>query len=398
MALSTAGRTDLVAETSQSASQGWSAPHQLVCFCSDVTDATNLKRFRQFVDNGYIVTVFGFHRTRSAAEGGPSAHIIALGKTVDGNYWQRLTALLRALPIIFGHRGTLRGASVLHARNLDQLLLAFFARLASGKSIPVTYEVLDIPAIMVGNTLASAVMRSIERMLLSRTHLLVVSSPAFHREFFAAIQGYRRPWLLMENRLYPVPSRMDEPQQLPRRSERWIVTYSGTIRGDETFKLIVRLARRLGQKVEFRFRGFLTTVAKDSFEDALQTCENISYGGPYTPHQDLEEVYDGSDFAWAIDLEHRDHNSRWLLPCRLYEAGFFGVPCLAVHGFALGSLLEQNGIGWTFDAPLEDEIVKFFERLTREEHQAMQQRVRSLSSSLFVAGNDVQRMCQALVA
>ncbi len=396
MTLTAAVQVDSLPMTRPESLPGAPASRRLVCFCSDIADATTLKRIQQFVDNGYSVLVFGFQRTRSPSKADSAANIVVLGKTVDGKYWQRLAALLGAIPVVFRHRKALKAASVFHARNLDQLLLAFFARFVSGKAVPVTYEVLDIPAIMVGSRLASALMRSIERVLLSRTHLLVVSSPAFHREFFAAIQGYRRQWLLMENRLYPPPPRIGWPERSPGRSKRWVVTYSGTIRGDETFNLIVRLADRLRHKVEFRFRGILTTVAKSAFDDALGKYENISYGGPYTPHRDLAEIYSDSDFAWAIDLEHRNHNSRWLLPCRLYEAGFFGVPCLAVHGFELGSLLEQKGIGWTFDAPLEDEIVKFFEALSWEEYQAMRQRLRPLSSSMFVAGNDVQKLCAAI--
>ena len=97
----------------------------------------------------------------------------------------------------------------------------------------------------------------------------------------------------------------------------------------------------------------------------LRRCPNIDYSGPYLPQQDLEQLYRDVDFAWALDLEHTDHNSRWLMPCRFYEAGYFGVPCLAVHGFEVGNIIEKHRIGWTFDAPLEESLVRFFERLTR---------------------------------
>ncbi len=121
------------------------------------------------------------------------------------------------------------------------------------------------------------------------------------------------------------------------RSDRgqrpWVVGYFGLIRGEETFDLMTRLAKRLEGRVIFKFRGVLTTVDQARFDEALRRHPNIVYGGPYLPHQDLEEMYDEVDFAWALDLEHTDHNSRWLMPCRFYEAGYFGVPCLAVRGF-----------------------------------------------------------------
>ena len=76
-------------------------------------------------------------------------------------------------------------------------------------------------------------------------------------------------------------------------------------------------------------RGVFTTVEQAKFETVLRRCPNVSYSGPYLPQQDLERLYREVDFAWALDLEHTDHNSRWLMPCRFYEAGYYGVPCLA---------------------------------------------------------------------
>ena len=67
----------------------------------------------------------------------------------------------------------------------------------------------------------------------------------------------------------------------------------------------------------------------------------------YLAEINLERLYRGVDFAWALDLEHTDHNSRWLMPCRFYEAGHFGVPCLAVHGFEVGTTIENHRIGCT---------------------------------------------------
>ena len=116
-----------------------------------------------------------------------------------------------------------------------------------------------------------------------------------------------------------------------------MVGYFGLIRGEATFDLIARLADRLQGRVMFKFGGVLTTVEQAKFDAVLQRCPNIVYGGPYLPQQDLERLYRDVDFAWALDLEHTDHNSRWLMPCRFYEAGYFGVPCLAVHGFEVGS-------------------------------------------------------------
>jgi succinoglycan biosynthesis protein ExoL len=107
-------------------------------------------------------------------------------------------------------------------------------------------------------------------------------------------------------------------------------------------------------------------------------------------------LYRDVDFAWAIDLEHADHNSRWLLPCRFYEAGYFGVPCLAVHGFEVGSLLERHRIGWTFDEPLEEALVRFFEGLQPADYEHVRRRLCTVPGAMFVANDDLARLSAML--
>jgi succinoglycan biosynthesis protein ExoL len=371
---------------------------ELLFFCPDVTDASTLKRVQQFVDHGYRVTVFGFRRHRYNSAYQPTWPHVPLGLTSDGRYGQRLGALLRAIPTIIAHRRHLRGASVYYARNIDQLVLAMFAKLISFSRAPLTYEVLDIPPILIGDSLASRLIRAVERLCLRHTRLLVLSSPGFHRAFYDAVQHHRGDWFLLENKLHPsISRRTAAPAHTVGAQRPWVVGYFGLIRGEATFDLMTRLAERLQGRVIFKFRGVLTTVEQSRFDDALKRHPNIVYGGPYLPHQDLEGMYGEVDFAWALDLEHTDHNSRWLMPCRFYEAGYFGVPCLAVRGFEVGSMLERHRIGWTFDAPLEESLVRFFETLTAAEYDGIRGRLGTAPPSMFVAGEDVRQLCGMLV-
>ena len=370
---------------------------ELLFFCPDITDASTLKRVQQFADHGYRVTVFGFRRHRYNSSYQPTWPHVPLGLTSDGRYGQRLGALLRAIPTIIAHRQQLKRASVYYARNIDQLVLAMLARLISFSRAPLTYEVLDIPPILIRNGWASRLIRAVERLCLRNTRLLVLSSPGFHRAFYDAIQRYHGEWFLLENKLHPsISRRAAAPLRNDRGRRPWIVGYFGLIRGEETFDLMTHLAERLRGRVIFKFRGVLTTVDQVRFDEALRRHPNIVYGGPYLPHEDLEDMYDEADFAWALDLEHTDHNSRWLMPCRFYEAGYFGVPCLAVRGFEVGSVLEQHEIGWTFDMPLEDSLVRFFEALTPDEYDRVRGRLGASPSSMFVAGDDVRQLCGRL--
>jgi succinoglycan biosynthesis protein ExoL len=373
---------------------------RLVFLCPDATETSTLTRTQQFIDEGYSVTVFGFRRKRYNMGYRPQWPFVALGITADAKYWHRMRALLGALPVLLAHRPTLKLATVFYARNIDQLVLAILARLFAFSRAPIAYEVLDIPAIMMGRGPTAIMLRLIERLCLRFARILVLSSPGFHRGYYAAVQKYHGAWFLLENKLHPSIADMSASHARgapPQRVERpWVVGYFGLIRGQQTFDLMTRVADRLKGRVVFQFRGVLTTVDRTTFEDTLGERPNMVYDGPYEPYRDFGAIYRGVDFAWAIDLEHADHNSRWLLPCRFYEAGYFGVPCLAVHGFEVGILLERHRIGWTFDRPLEDSLVRFFETLTAAEYQRICGRLRSVPTEMFVANDDVARLSTVL--
>jgi len=371
---------------------------ELVYFGSEVRDASTVKRVQQFIDHGFAVTVFGFHRTRYNNDYQPPWPHVTLGKTIDGRYGHRLGALAGAIPTLLGHRRRFREASIFYARNIDQLLLAFLARRLGGNRAPIVYEVLDIPPILMSHGPRAALIRWIERRCLKLVDLLALSSPAFHRNYYAAVQRHRGPWFLVENKLHPSIATITRPPARPpvKGGRPWVVGYFGLIRGEQTFALMARLAERLQGKVEFVFRGALTTVDPANFQRTLDRLPNMTFGGPYQPHADLETLYRSVDFAWALDLEHADHNSRWLMPCRFYEAGYFGVPCLAVRDFEIGSVVQRHGIGFTFETPLEDQLVRFFEALTVDDYARTRCALSHMPDDMFVAGDDVARLCKLM--
>ena len=367
-------------------------------FSQDISDVSTIKRVHQFLSRGFTVAVLGFRRDRYNVDFKPPWPHVLLGYTHDRHYIQRLRTMLAAIPKLWSERPFLARASVLYARNLDQLLLALIVSLLINRSATVVYEVLDVQPILAQRGPVSMALRLIERLCMRRVRYLVLSSSGFYRHYYAAIQGYKGAWVLLENKL-PEPIRSlprSEVQIRPHEGRPWTIGYFGLIRGQATIDLIVRLAQRLGDRVHFCFRGAFTTVDEARFRAALTALPNISFGGPFANPEDLPALYGSIDFAWGIDLENTDNNSRWLLPCRLYEAGYFAVPCLAARGFEIGNRVERQGIGWAFGTSLEDELVRFFETLTPAEHWEKQQALRALPDSAFVAGVDLDALCRVL--
>jgi len=342
--------------------------------------------------------VLGFERGRYNCAYTPEWPHVLLGRTRDKRYVSRIFALLAAVPALFDIRELLRSASVYYARNVDQLILALFSQLLFNRRAVLVYEILDVQPVFTGTGILSRMLRWVERRLLARVQLLVVSSPAFHRNYYLPVQGYRGPWFLLENKLHR--SALNGPQRAgptPLRTGRpWRVGYFGLIRGEATLELISRIAPRLQGVAEFIFRGVLTTIDTERFAAAVGRNRNIHYGGEYDNPRELAEIYGAVDFAWALDLENIETNSRWLRPCRFYEAGLFGVPCLTKRDFEIGDLVEQLGVGWSLGDPLEDSIVSFFEQLTPTEYASKRDALHALPRASFLGEDDAARLSDFL--
>jgi succinoglycan biosynthesis protein ExoL len=374
---------------------------QLVYLTPDISDTSTIKRAEEFIGQGYAVTVVGFRRDRYNGDYDPPWPHVLLGHTADGKYGQRAWAMLAALRALTAKRSWLRHTAILYCRNIDQLVLAVLARALFCRDALLAYEMLDIQPIQVGHGPISLALRAIERFCLRRVRVVVVSSPAFMRDYFLPVQHYRKEWFLLENKVHPSARSLDRGAPTGRRRRargdagyKWVVGYFGLIRGRQTVDLMTRLAARLRGTVLFKFRGVLTTVDHDYFATALASNENMVYEGDYVNPRDLGQIYGEVDLAWALDLEHIDHNSRWLLPCRFYEAGLYGVPCLAIRDFEIGRLIDRLNVGWTFAEPLEDALVRFFENLTPDDHARKRQRLLAMPRSAFVADDDVAALCE----
>jgi succinoglycan biosynthesis protein ExoL len=395
------GAADDEAET-RPAATATLAP-DLIYFAPDFTEVATIARARAFLDHGFRPAIFAFRRGRYNCAFRASWPEVDLGRTRDGRYLHRAAALCRALPVLWACRRGLRAASIFYARNLDQLALALVARWIARRSGLAVYEVLDVAPALTDSGRLGWLMRLAERFLLRQVGLLVVSSPGFLKHYYRPAQGYRGPHFVLENKLYPAERTAGAAAvpcgpTLDRGRYRWAVGCFGLIRGQTTFELITRLADRLSDDVLFYFRGIVTTVDPEAFADAIARHDNMVYGGPYVNPDDLAALYGAVDFVWTLDLEHEDANSRWLMPCRFYEAGAFGVPCLAARQFEVGDRVDALGIGWTFEAPYEDAIARFLAELDETEYVRIRTRLAELPRATFVAGDDVAALCRLLGA
>jgi len=359
-------------------------------FGHDASEPTIIKRITGLIAEGCLVIGFTFRRKRSDV--GPASPPIwanvDLGVTTDRNYLRRIPHLVIAIPKILARRDLLLRADILYARNLDQALIALVVRRLARLHVPLVYEVLDIQRVCTSPGLLGRAIRFVERQVLARSALLVISSPRFYTSYFRAVQWYRGPWYLLENKVGPGTYRGDvvrPPAPLP-----WVIGWSGVLRCRRSLSILVEIAARLGPKIRIVLRGRLSPcdISAADLASASARCPNLAFNGPYDSPTDLGAIYGGVHFTWAVDYTDAGFNSDWLIPNRVYEGGLHGTVMLARSDTATGDLVKKLELGWTFQEPLAVGVVACLEHLNSQAYQAARRRVEAVPWSCFVDEKD----------
>ncbi len=368
---------------------------KLAYFVHDLNDPAVLRRVRMLRAGGAQPIVLGFHRGEAAPSDLAGAPAIDLGKTYDARLGHRARATAQAAASAGRWRSLLAGAGVVMARSLEMLAVAQSARTLCGLQAPLVYECLDIHRLMVGDGAKSRAMRAVERALLRKASLLIVSSPAFLEAYFKPRQGVgdRLPLrtLLLENKVLELdehPPRRPGPPPGPP----WRIGWMGAIRCRKSLAILSDLAARRPDLVDVVIHGRPAYTEFDDFDAEVRRLPNLRFGGAYTAG-DLPRLYGETHFSWAIDYMEEGLNSSWLLPNRLYESPRFGAVPVALADVQTGRYLAEGGFGVRLDGP--GDLEAFLEGLTPEAYARLRREVEAVPLSAFVA--DVQD-CRRLVA
>jgi succinoglycan biosynthesis protein ExoL len=315
----------------------------------DVNDAAVRRRVDLLAGEGFDVGLGGF--CRHAGPAGTSsarapvqavARVLDLGRTRDARLVQRAAFVTKWLLSPGAIRAFCADAPVIVARNLEMLVLAWRVRAPRQRLV---YECLDIHRLMLGTGRKSWAMRWIERRLLAATDLVIVSSPAFARDYFAARQGRGDKVLLVENKV-PVERRAVPP---PRTGEDggdgvWRIGWFGMLRCRRTLRELAALARSSQGRIEVVVAGIASAAEFPDFAREIAAHPGLCYLGAFR-QEDLSRLYGMVDFVWAIDYFEEGFNSDWLLPNRLYEGLAHAVVPIALAGVETGRWLQRHGVG-----------------------------------------------------
>jgi len=336
---------------------------RIAYFGHSVSDSAIRRRVRAMRHDGFDVTGFMIRRQDNAS---PDWKNVDLGRAHDRALVKRVKSIFVGARRAAKH-ADLREADVIIARNLDMLATAFLAKRLTNLKTPVIYECLDVHIKMVQDNFVGKVLRWIEGKLLSRCRGLITSSPGFLRNYFDKYHAGKYKAYLVENRLaagsdYGVRPTQPKKGILGKLRLGWV----GMLRCQRSLDLLCALAEKFPDTLEIRIHGIHAKTEIDVFEPEIDKRQNMIFAGRYKSPEDLASIYNDIDVVWAGDFMDAGYNSVWLLPNRIYEGGYYGVPSIAPKGTETGNWIAEKAAGFTLEEALEDTLGELVSRLMKD--------------------------------
>jgi succinoglycan biosynthesis protein ExoL len=375
-------------------------------------DPASVRRIQSFLDAGVEVVTFTFRRDQEPKYPGPPWANVDLGHVEHARLLGRIAVYLHAIATVIRRRRALLDSDVVYARNLDIFAFAAFAfALAAptaSRNHSFVYECLDVHEALTKNTRVSALLRWIERRILNRACLLVVSSPGFLRHYFGPVQDYRGARCWVENKLYFRAGCVPPPREPRGSSARpdsaaggaaLTIGWIGIIRCKRTLDVLKALALARPRDVRVRIVGRISYFLIEDFDEQVAAAANIDFAGAYDWPDGLESAYRGVDIVFAQELSWKGMNSDWLIPNRIYEASYFGVPSLSVGDTETSRIVRERGLGYTLPDDSTQTLIDFVDHLDRAELRAIRKRLLDMPPAAFVSNDgDTAELLDAIRA
>ncbi|QBR38573.1 glycosyl transferase (plasmid) [Leisingera sp. NJS201] len=368
--------------------KGSGRPLRLLVFGFDAAEAAQIRRIRSYMECGFEVRAFTMRRDNMNAGFEPFWENVHLSHIRNENFSGRVRAIISSVGKVARNWPVLQGTDVIVARNLDMLAIAAAAQMMITPRPPLIYECLDIHGLMTSGGAKGRLFRAAERRLLARCASLIVSSPAFLRNYFEPVQGWTGASALIENKLWAGPDGPARPTVSgPGGRDKedavpLVLGWVGTLRCSRSLALLAAAARQLGLRLRVVMHGAVHHHALPEFDAVLAAHPNMSYAGPYDYPSGLARIYEDCDLVWSQDLWQWGTNSTWLLPNRIYEASYFGCPSIAVAGTETGQRVAR-GLGWCIPAPSEEALVAFLRGLRPAAVAERRRALLEMPASLF---------------
>ena len=324
-----------------------------------------------------------------------SKDYIAVGKLEHKKYYKRILPFVRAFTTI---RNNMKYSEVTYVFGIDMLLFGWITGLFINKKNKIVYEVGDIRSIFIGNSIQSIFFRWIERFLMKRIDLLVVTSKAYITCYYEKIQGLKDiRYIVIENKQNAElgPKKNNITNSI-NKDNIIRIGYFGLIRCKMSWQILKRVACNSKGRIQIYIRGI--TMGIDNLDKEAEETPNIAYDGPYTASEDIPFIYNNVDLVWACYPYQSKNigNWCWARTNRFYEACYFKKPMIAQSGTQDGEEVKKRDLGFCVNLSDVDGTVNRILKLTWEELLRWHKNVSKLPQKYYLYTDEHKKLLVAL--
>lgn len=311
----------------------------------------------------------------------PNVVVIAVktGNT-HSEFWGRIFPYLRFAKEALSLLRQIEQVEILHVDFIDVLVLARIYTLFKRK-VRIYYEIGDLSSYQLGNSkLLNRVVQTLEKWLINKIDILILSSPAFWDAYYRMIYSGERT--VIENM---PPSSVVRKSPLAKETQDLTVGFIGSLRYAEMLDRLIRVVAELRQK-GCPIKVFLAGAGPDyeHFHKEAASKDFVEFYGPFDYEKDIEKLYRRIDLTFAV-YDVRIRNVRYAIPNRFYESVIYGIPLMVAKGTYLAKYVKKLNVGYcvTYDSEKEyaDVLMDVLEK--KEKFLSINKSLRNINRDAF---------------
>jgi succinoglycan biosynthesis protein ExoL len=339
---------------------------RIVVISSSSSQPRYHRRVQTLLDAGYDITVYTFNRGFYEVNHYPKeARVVSLGKLENGKYFSRVINVLKAASFMrYQERSMLFSCNAVYVFGLDAALIS----LLTFNNSKLIYEIGDLRNVAQRKFELKNLFAQVEKRVLKRVALLVVTSPGFLSEYYFKLNpSLEKRSIILENKL----PRAYFNQQLRSTFYRERIEpgpikigFVGLLRYPKTLLPVLEAISKRTDTFELHVYG--DGPLKADIERYAQNYSNIFYYGAFKNPGDLSGIYNHLDLSWVV-YDNLDINVRLAIPNKLYESLFFGVPIIVAEHTTLARRVEELRAGFIVDSQKANFVDILLDTLGKEQ-------------------------------
>ena len=315
----------------------------------------------------------------------------SLGRVQHRRYIKRIIPLVKAF---FKIRRRIKDTDVVYTFGLDLLGMVWLSCIGQNKCPKIVYEVGDIRGVLLGRGLFAKCLRWLERFLLKRIDLLVVTSEAYVTGYYKKIQGLHSiKYHIIENKVDRDGMSCSVTQHKNKKENVIRIGYFGLIRCQRSWEILKKTVRMGNGGIRLYVRGIAMGIK--NFEQEAEATPYVTYDGSYVYPDDLVDMYRQIDVSWIAHY-HGKSNLLWSRANRFYEACFFKKPMFAQACTEDNRVVETLGLGVSIDLSDVEETVNHILNVTENELTQWRKNIVQLPTDVYIYTDEHEQLIKLI--